>query len=207
MKRTRSIYVLLILLIVIAGLGALGWYMVARGFSAKDEPSSAEAYVARRFRRLAIPIKAREARNPVKNSPEVLSAAMAHYADHCAICHGNDGSGRTLIGRGLHPKPPDMTLPATQQVSDGELYYVIENGIRMTGMPAFGQGTDSEEDMESWELVDFIRHLPNLTDEELAVMKTMNPKSPAELAKEERSRKFLEGDDSPSPEGSHDHHH
>ena len=207
MKRRRSIYVLLSLLVIVAGIGVLGWSMLSRGFSARDEPSSAEAYVARGFRRLAMPRKAREVRNPVKSSPEVLAAAMEHYADHCATCHGNDGSGRTLVGRGLYPKPPDMTLPATQQLSDGELYYVIENGVRLTGMPAFGENAGNEEDTESWALVNFIRHLPSITDEELAAMKAMNPKSPSELAKEERTRKFLEGDDSPSPEGSHDHHH
>jgi mono/diheme cytochrome c family protein len=206
MKRTRSIFVLLILLVVVGTVGVLGWYMLSRGFSARDEPSSAEAFVARRFRRLAIPSKARAARNPVQVSPEILSAAMEHYADHCAICHGNDGKGRTLIGKGLLPKPPDMSLPETQQVSDGELYYVIENGVRLTGMPAFGQDAGNEDDKETWELVDFIRHLPSITGDELAAMKTMNPKSPSELAKEERTRRFLEGDDSPPPEGIHHHH-
>ena len=102
-------------------------------------PRSAEAFVARRLRRLAMPSAARDAKNPVQVSPEVLSAGTAHWADHCATCHGNDGRGKTLIGRGLYPKPPDMTEAATQQLTDGELYYIIENGIRFTGMPAFGE--------------------------------------------------------------------
>src|SRR5262249_21726619 len=159
-----------------------------------DEPTAAEAFIASLLRHLAIPTGARDAVNPVKASPEALASSMAHFADHCASCHGNDGRGATPLGRGLYPKPPDMTAAATQQLTDGELYYIIENGIRFTGMPAFGEESGSDN-KESWELVHFIRHLPSLSDEELAEMKKMNPKSPMELAKEEKIRRFLAGDD------------
>jgi len=181
--------------------------MLSQGFSARDEPSRVEAFIAQRLRRIAIPAGARQLENPEKSSPEVLSRAMEHFADHCASCHGNDGRGMTLFGRGLYPKPPDMTARATQELSDGELYYIIENGIRFTGMPAFGEEPDNNEDMETWDLVHFIRHLPNLTDDEAAQMKKMNPKSPAELEREERMRKFLQGEDTPPEEGTHEHHH
>ena len=137
----------------------------------------------------------------------MLSRAMAHFADHCASCHGNDGKGSTLIGRGLYPKPPDMTEPATQKLLDGELYYIIENGIRFTGMPAFGEESGNDNDQESWDLVHFIRHLPQMTPDEIAQMKEMNPKSPSELARETEIRKFLQGDDSPPAENAHVHHH
>lgn len=208
MKRVRLKYIVLLLLIAgIAGIGGIGSYFLARGVSALDEPTAAEAFVARRLRHFAIPRSARDARNPVESSGEVLSAAMAHFADHCASCHGNDGRGQTLIGRGLYPKPPDMTEPATQQLADGELYYIIENGVRFTGMPAFGEEAGNDQDKESWDLVHFIRHLPLVTDEELVEMKKMNPKSPMELAKEERTRKFLEGDDSQPPDEGHHHNH
>ncbi|HLH32990.1 MAG TPA: cytochrome c, partial [Terriglobia bacterium] len=157
---------------------------------------------------LAIPRHARNLSNPVKAGPEVLARAAEHFADHCASCHANDGKGGTLIGRGLYPKPPDMREAATQQLTDGELYYIIENGVRFTGMPGFAEGAVTDQDTESWDLVNFIRHLPNMTDEELAEMKKMNPRSPAELAREERMRKFLQGDDSQPPESSsHQHHH
>src|SRR5438105_12307474 len=89
-----------------------------------------------------------------------------------------------------------MTEAGTQELTDGELFYVIHNGIRLTGMPAFGEEGTNGPDNESWALVHFIRHLPAMTDEEVAEIKNMNPKSPSELAKEERMRKFLEGDDS-----------
>ena len=195
------------MIVVVAGILGAGVYISSGGFSAKDEPPVLEALIARRLRLLAIPGHARRITNPVKAGPEVLARATEHFADHCASCHGNDGKGGTLIGRGLYPKPPDMTQAATQQLTDGELYYIIENGIRFTGMPGFAEETTSDQDRESWDLVHFIRHLPNMTDEEIAEMKKMNPKSPSELAREERMRKFLEGEDSPSPDSSHEHHH
>jgi mono/diheme cytochrome c family protein len=205
MKPTQGTYVVLALIVL--GLLITAMYMLSRGFSARDEPSRAEAFIARSLRRLAIPAGARQLANPVKAGPEVLSRAMDHFADHCASCHGNDGRGMTLIGRGLYPKPPDMTASATQELSEGELYYIIENGIRFTGMPAFGEEPDNNEDTETWDLVHFIRHLPNMTDEEVAQMKKMNPKSPMELEKEERLRKFLQGDDTAPAESNHEHHH
>lgn len=97
-----------------------------------------------------------------------------------------------------------MGQPQTQNLTDGELFYMIENGVRLTGMPAFGHGT-SESAMDSWKLAHFIRHLPNITDDELATMKSMNPKSQHELEEEEAIRRFLEGDDSQSsPSHRHD---
>jgi mono/diheme cytochrome c family protein len=205
--RGRLQYGILFVLVVVACVGVLAWAVLSRGFSARDEPGAAEAFIARGFRHMAIPRKAREARNPVQSSPEVLAGAMEHFADHCAICHGNDGKGKTLIGKGLYPKPPDMSLDETQRLTDGELYYIIQNGVRLTGMPAFGEAGTEEPDEESWALVYFIRHLPSMTVEEEQQMKAMNPKSPAELAKEERLRQFLEGNDNPSPGINHDHHH
>jgi mono/diheme cytochrome c family protein len=202
MKRVLVI----ILLLGLAALGA-GAYVLSRGLSARTEPSSIEAFIARPLRRLAIPGGARTLQNPVPGGSEVLPRAMAHFADHCASCHGNDGKGNTLIGRGLYPKPPDMTEATTQNLTDGEIYYIIENGIRFTGMPAFGEEAGNDNDQETWDLVHFIRHLPQMTPDEVAHMKEMNPKSPSELAKEEEIRKFLQGDDSPPAANAHEHHH
>jgi mono/diheme cytochrome c family protein len=197
------------IIVIVLGIAAVAIlaYIRSRGFSAQAEPSAVEAFVARRLRVLATPSRVRELKNPVPGSPEVLSGAMAHFADHCASCHGNDGRGSTLIGRGLYPKPPDMTQPATQQLTDGEIYYIIENGVRFTGMPAFAEQADNDNDQESWDLVHFIRHLPRMTPDEVAQMKEMNPKSPSESAREEEIRKFLQGDDSPPAANVHEHHH
>lgn len=209
--RFALIFVAAVILVVVA-LSGIAYYFIQQGFSdgfsARAEPSTIEAFIAKRMRRLSLPRGAREAKNPVQGSPEVLAGAKEHWADHCATCHGNDGRGKTLIGKGLYPKPPDMTETETQQLTDGELFYAIHNGIRLTGMPAFGEeGGNELDDRESWALVHFIRYLPKLTEDELVEMKKMNPKSPAEIAKEERMRKFLEGDDSPPPANSPVHTH
>ena len=97
-----------------------------------------------RFRRMPA-TSTTPSRRPTQN----LQEAMAHFADHCAPCHGNDGSGDTLYGKGLYPKPPDLRLAETQGLSDGELFWIIENGICFTGMPAFGGSHGSQDDWKT----------------------------------------------------------
>ena len=179
--------------ILVAGLLLGGWLVMGRGFSTREQPTTVEVFLARGLRSLATPREAKNRKNPVALSSEVLSEAMAHFADHCAVCHANDGSGDTVIGKGLYPKPPDMRKSATQNLTDGELFYIIHNGVRLTGMPAFGD--EHGQDLESWQLVHFIRHLPRITAEELERMKEMNPKTPHEWREEEAIKRFLEGKD------------
>jgi mono/diheme cytochrome c family protein len=201
----KRIHFVLVTFLLLAGLTlALIAYVRTHGFSARTEPSALEAFAARKILSFAVPSKDRDAKNPVPLTPQVLSEAMAHFADHCATCHSNDGSGKSMIGKGLSPKPPDMREAATQDLTDGELYYIIHNGIRFTGMPSFGPAEG--EDKDSWKLVHFIRRLPKLTEEEVIAMKALNPKSPADLAEEEENRKFLAGEDTPQVEPTHHHH-
>ena len=190
--------------IAVAGAAACVALVLWNGFSAREQPTAIEAFVARHLRRLAIPQGAREAMNPIPVTPEILADARAHFADHCAICHANDGSGKTDIGKSLYPKAPDMREPNTQSLSDGELFYIIRNGIRFTGMPAWGSG-DPAEDRGSWELVHFIRHLPHLTQDELAEMRTLNPRRQQDVRAEEEAEKFLLGED--AEPASPRHHH
>jgi len=177
-----------------------------RGISARNQPTSAEAWMARRLRSWAVPSDQRAARNPLAPSEAVLSRARAHFADHCALCHGNDGRGRTKIGQALYPKAPDMTLPETQSLADGELFAIIENGVRLSGMPAWGQ-PGSQDDEGSWELVHFIRHLTRLTPEQLAEMEELNPRSRRDFEEEAAIQKFLSGGKETPPSAAHDHHH
>lgn len=172
----------------VAGAAVFGWVTIRRGSSARDNPSAMETYVAKTARRLSVPASERNAKNPFAPTPELLSEGRAHFADHCATCHGNDGSGKTQIGLNLYPKAPDMRLPGTQNLTDGEIYYIIHNGIRLTGMPAWGA---AGKDDDSWKLVLFIRHLPQLTAGEEDQMKRMNPKSLEELKDEQEEERFL----------------
>lgn len=127
-----------------------------------------------------------------------------HWADHCATCHANNGSGKTEMGRNLYPKAPDMRQSETQSLSDGELYYVIRNGVRMTGIPAWGDPGLGYSDSESWKLVLFIRHLPHFTADDERTMEEFNPKSNAEREEEQQEEDFLNGRTS-KEEVSHEH--
>ena len=184
---------LLILIIAagMAGAAVFGFTTIHRGFSARDNPSVVELYVAKTARRLFVPSSERNATNPFAPTPEVLAQARAHFADHCATCHGNDGAGKTQIGQNLYPKAPDMRLPQTQNLTDEELYYTIHNGIRLTGMPAWGT---ADKDDDSRKLVLFIRHLPQLTPNEAREMEALNPKGPAEKEEEQEEEQFLNGE-------------
>ncbi len=177
----------------------------ANGFSASAQPTILEVKVAESARALAMPASAKMMKNPVPVSAEVLAQSRAHFADHCAVCHGNNGSGKTMFGTGMYPKPPDLRAAHIQSMSDGELFYVIENGIRLSGMPAFG-GHDSTD--ASWKLVDFIRHLPQLSAQEELDMERLNPKAPDEVREEMEEQQFLNGNPQavpPKPSIAHQH--
>ena len=192
------------LAVVVAAGGLIFLQTGANGFSARAQPSAMERFVARRTRAMAWPAGARERRNPVTESPEILAEARAHWADHCAACHANNGSGDTEMGKHIYPPAPDMRQAETQNLTDGELFYIIQNGIRLTGMPSWGSGTGSDE-QDSWKLVRFIRHLPKLTAEEEQEMREMNPKSRDELKEELEEREFLNGGQS-HEHPQHKHH-
>jgi mono/diheme cytochrome c family protein len=201
----------LLLLILIAALGLLAAAAVGilhDGLSARARPSALEATIARNARKMATPSKAHAAKNPIADSPEVQREARLHFADHCATCHGNDGSGDTPIGRGLYPKPPDLRAAETQKLSDGDIFWIIENGVRLTGMPAFGGPGSEHGDAEaSWKLVHFIRHLPALTTEERLEMEKYNPKGPDDREEEQNENDFLNGAPAKPPSKSEPHQH
>lgn len=201
----RSVCVAVLAIGLAIGLLAVlaGAFVFRGGISAREEPSGLEARIARTLRGWAVPSQAREATNPIPMSPRVLAAGLAHFADHCATCHGNDGSGQTAIGRSLYPRAPDMRAPASQGLTDGELFFIIENGVRLTGMPAWGGPGTAEG---SWHLVHFIRHLPRLTAEEKAQMEALNPKSPDEWRALEDEDAFLRGQEPAAREPGHGSH-
>lgn len=198
----KSIVRAAVLLLIVAAIlaTAIGYSIVSRGLSTRTEPSQAEVLIARTMRRLATPAAVRAQENPVEPTAAVLDDGLSHFADHCASCHANDGSGQIALGQNLFPKAPDMRAPETQSLSDGELFAIIENGIRLTGMPAWGDGTAASA-AGSWGLVHFIRRLPHLTPDELTRMEALNPKSPDQFRQEEEMRRFLAGesDAAPSP--------
>jgi mono/diheme cytochrome c family protein len=102
-------------------------------------------------------------KNPLRSTPEVLGAGLAHYRESCVICHGAPGVPQGEAGRGLNPPAPDLASPDAQDSSDGVLFQVVGHGIRMTGMPGW---LPTHSEREIWEMVAFVRHLQSLTVEE-----------------------------------------
>jgi mono/diheme cytochrome c family protein len=167
---------LIVLALVVAAAG-YGAALVRHGFSALATPSAMEVFAATTARKLAVPAAYRQLHNPIPPSTESIRGGMEHFAYHCSPCHSNDGGAHTVFGKGLYPKPPDLRAAGTQNKSDGELYYTIENGVRLSGMPAFS-GTHTVP--QTWRLVLFIRHLPQITPEELNEMNGWDSKMEAD---------------------------
>ena len=164
MKLCNSV-VLAVLALAIAG-ALYGAWMIRRGFSATDQPSSLETVVARAVRDLEIPRHARNENNPWTATPETLQEAHENFANRCAGCHGVDGNARSEVGQNIYPKAPDLREAPTQNLTDGEIHYIITNGVRLTGMPALGTPHKLEDSNTAWKLVLFIRSISQSTSQE-----------------------------------------
>src|SRR5579883_1849351 len=145
-----------------AGRGILLGVLIAAAAScsANKRPSKMETMLANAAKDVAIPIQATNLQNPFPANPETIERGQQVYQQSCALCHGADGHSATELGRGMYPPAMDLTSPHVQHWSDGDLFWIIQNGIRLTGMPAWN-GAISEEDM--WKLARFIHALPQIS--------------------------------------------
>jgi mono/diheme cytochrome c family protein len=206
----RTFFQVVVAVLAVAGLVAIagGVAVIRGGFTARAKASAVERAVVGLVQDAAIASAgARELRSPVTATPAVLARARGHFARECAICHGNDGAGSPL-GRAMFPPVPDLET-STHELTEGEIFHVVENGVRFSGMPAFGKPGDAEETQEHWELVAFIRHLPELLEHELEEMRALNPRSLEEWQawKEKGGVVPKVGDDAHGGHGGHHGHH
>jgi len=109
-----------------------------------------------RVRLLGIPDEYRGMQNPLPPTPPNLQQGEKRYAEFCGSCHGPDGSGDTPLGHALYPRPRDLRSAPVQTQSDGELFWMVAQGIRYSGMPA-GRYQHTEEQM--WQMVLHLRAL------------------------------------------------
>lgn len=138
-------------------LAAAGWLVGQVTLSALPEPGRAETYFATKGKRWLIARAARElALQPAANSPQMVTIGEMQYRARCASCHGLDGRTPAETGRWMYPRASDLGSPEVQRYSDTELFWVIQNGVRLTGMPGFGKVMSHEE---IWPLVYYLRRL------------------------------------------------
>jgi mono/diheme cytochrome c family protein len=129
----------------------------AASCTANKRPSKVETILANAAKDVAIPIQATSLQNPFPANQESIKRGRQVYQQSCALCHGADGHSATQLGRRMYPPAMDLTSPHVQHWSDGDLFWIIQNGIRLTGMPAWN-GAISVAD--TWKLVRFIHALP-----------------------------------------------
>jgi mono/diheme cytochrome c family protein len=205
----RKIILSVVGTLVVMGLivGGFLFYVRGSGFSAREQPSWMEKVMAQNARKIATPADAKSLKNPrQQQTAEMMAEADEHFVEHCGICHGIDGRGDTLIGKNLYPKVPDMGAADTQQLNDGELYYIIGNGIRLTGMPAW-RFEDKPEAI--WDLVSLIRRLPKLSPEEVQRLQKAAREAGGELSEHAGESEKKETGEAPNaePKPKHTHTH
>ena len=189
----RTIVVVLLALFVVGAVGvASGSGMRATNLSALPQPHLAEARLARAVRRFAVP-------TAMQGSEIQWSHLRRRRRRPCPLCRPlrelscQRRQRRHRDGAEFIPEGADMRLPATQSLTDGELFWIIEH-VRFTGMPGWSTGT-KEGEAASWHLVHFIRHLPDITAAELEDMAERNPRSPEEVRQDIEAERFLRGED------------
>ena len=142
------------------------------GCTAHTQPSKVETTLANMAKDVVIPIEAEGKKNPLPDNDEVTRQGQQIFLQSCALCHGTDGHGRTDLGRNMYPPAMDMTSPHVQHWSDAELSWIIQNGVRLTGMPSW-KSSISESD--TWKLARFIHTLPRLDAVESAAKPVQVP--------------------------------
>jgi hypothetical protein len=175
---------IVLLLLVILACAAGAALLIHRGFRATTEPSRFEAVIARTVRDFSIPDDARRQKNPLEATQHNLDDVSEKFLAVSSNCHGRDGSGMTPAGQSLYPCVPDLRSAQTQNLTDGEIHYIIENGVPLTGMPASGNLHRLQDD-DSWKLVLDILSLRPLTRVEHA--QQAEPRWPPVLSARKRA--------------------
>ena len=157
-----------------------GSIVVSFACTAYKQPSVTETNLANLAKDIAIPIQAMDVKNPLSATPQVLKEGQQLFVESCAICHGTDGHGRTTLGRAMYPPAMDLTSPHVQHWENPELFWIIQNGVRLTGMASW-KDTISPDD--TWKLVVFIHHLSEMNAAEAKGQELETQKTQAQLIK------------------------
>jgi len=159
-------------LLVLIGAAAVGIYAGLYNIAA-DVPHTQPVYwLLETMRDRSIAARAREVVVPADlNDPTRISKGAGQYADMCSGCHLAPGMKRTEISQGLYPRAPELRRKTT--LTPAEQFWVVKHGIKMTGMPAWGV---THDDDLLWDVVAFVRKLPELTPEQYEALVKNAPK-------------------------------
>ncbi len=147
-----GILVTLLVPILILATGAIN-------IGAHVKPGLIERTLAPWGRDRSVAKRAPTEKNPFAGDSGTIAKGLDHYRENCVMCHGAPGVAAAELSKGINPSAPPLGQEKSDR-SDGELFWVVKHGIRMTAMPAFGP---THTDEEIWKIVAFIRHLPALT--------------------------------------------
>lgn len=118
-------------------------------------------------RNRSIAFHSKKIQPPPSKDSKLIKMGFREYHAMCRLCHGAPGYSQTELAKGLYPKPPDLGSKNKLPLSDSEFYWVVKNGIKMTGMPAFGP-THGEDEL--WAVVAFLKRMPNMQGKEYEAM-------------------------------------
>jgi mono/diheme cytochrome c family protein len=156
--KTRNAWLSVVVILLLIALCA-GFAISRASISALDEPGRLETVLATRAKHVIVAHQTAKMHiAEIPTSPAGTNAGQILFSVECASCHGKDGRSPTHIGQSMYPRVPDLGSPEVQEWSDPELFWIIQHGIRLSGMPGF-QKFDTDEQL--WFLVHYIRTLPN----------------------------------------------
>jgi len=146
-------------------------------WNATAYPSATEKWIARFVLGKWVHTNAPSESNPMPPTAENLREGEHEYDEHCAVCHGLDGSAENRVGGDFYPPIPRLSKGATF-LSDGQFYFIVSNGIRMTAMPGFAIRHSPDE---LWKIILWVRHFPNLTAQERSAIQARIKKEGGEI--------------------------
>jgi mono/diheme cytochrome c family protein len=155
MRTAKAAALTVIVLVLVVWIISYG-LLRSGGLSARKKPGKLEYAIANYALGVSMPASAKAVANPIKATPDTLKDANKYYSENCSVCHANNGSGKTDLARGLSPEVPDLRSAHIQRLADGQMFYIIKNGVRFTAMPSW-----NFNDKQIWELVAFIRRFAN----------------------------------------------
>lgn len=163
-------YIVTLLILVAVGIAAVSVFVWSGSYNiAANAPHWDITHrVLETVRERSIEAHSKGITIPPLSDPKLLQQGISEFHETCRLCHGAPGVPREPFAMGLYPSPPNLASPHLQEeLKEAGIFWVVKNGLKMTGMPSFSSTAD---DQEIWGVVAFLKRLPNLKSEEYRSM-------------------------------------